>query len=125
MPSTIAPHAVATYEPDPADRAAMRSPRPASWGAVRAYDWLVHHRANRGDKEAVRELASQRRFSYRDLDRRADALSGWLAAQGVQRGERVALLAHNGVEYFDVQFGCGRRAAIAVLLNWRLTVSEL
>ena len=125
MPSTIAPHAVATYEPDPADRAAMRSPRPASWGAVRAYDWLVHHRANRGDKEAVRELASQRRFSYRDLDRRADALSGWLAAQGVQRGDRVALLAHNGVEYFDVQFGCGRRAAIAVLLNWRLTVSEL
>jgi fatty-acyl-CoA synthase len=37
----------------------------------------------------------------------------------------VALLAHNGVEYFDLQFACGRNGAIAVLLNWRLTVSEL
>ena len=39
------------------------------------------------------------------------------------RGDRVALLAHNGVEFFDVQFSCGRTGSIAVLLNWRLTVS--
>jgi len=113
------------FTPDAAARAAMRSSRPASWGAVRAYDWLAHHRASRPDKEGVRELATQRRFSYGELDRRADAMAGWLALQGVARGDRVALLAHNGVEYFDLQFGCGRRAAIAVLLNWRLTVSEL
>ena len=41
------------------------------------------------------------------------------------RGDRVAVLAHNGVEYFDVQFACARTGAICVLLNWRLTVSEL
>jgi fatty-acyl-CoA synthase len=44
---------------------------------------------------------------------------------GVGRGDRVAVLAHNGVEFFDVQFACARTGVICVLLNWRLTVSEL
>jgi fatty-acyl-CoA synthase len=92
---------------------------------VRAYDWIRHHRANRGRKEAVRELATGRSFSYADLDRRADAMAEHLAALGIGRGDRVALLAHNGVEYFDLQFACMRTGAIAVLLNWRLTVTEL
>ena len=113
------------WQDDPAARAAMRSSRPASRGAVRAYDWIAHHRAHRPTKEAVRELASQRSHSYADLDRRADALAAYLASLGIGRGDRVALLAHNGVEYFDLQFACARNGAIAVLLNWRLTVSEL
>ena len=103
----------------------MRSPRPTGHGAVRAYDWIAHHRAHRPSKLAVRELAPARQFSYAELDGRADALGAWLQAQGIGRGARVALLAHNGVEYFDLQFACGRIGAIAVLLNWRLTVSEL
>jgi fatty-acyl-CoA synthase len=105
--------------------AAMRSSRPASRGAVRAYDWLTHHCAHRPLKEAVRELATQRRFTYADLDHRADAVAAWLSSLGVGRGDRVALLAHNGVEYFDLQFACARTGSIAVLLNWRLTVAEL
>jgi fatty-acyl-CoA synthase len=110
---------------DPQDLARMRSSRPPGWGAVRAYDWIRHHRANRGRKEAVRELATGRSFSYADLDRRADAMAAYLTALGIGRGDRVALLAHNGVEYFDLQFACMRTGAIAVLLNWRLTVTEL
>jgi len=104
---------------------AMRSSRPPSRGAVRAYDWIAHHRAHRPGKEAVRELASKRSFSYAELDERADALAAWLVSLGVGRGDRVALLAHNGVEFFDLEFACARTGAIAVLLNWRLTVAEL
>jgi fatty-acyl-CoA synthase len=114
-----------TYSPDPAELSAMRSPRPHGHGTPPAYDWISHHRANRPNKEAVRELTPARSFSYADLDRRADALAAWMRRQGVGRGTRVALLAHNGVAYFDLQFACGRIGAIAVLLNWRLTVSEL
>ncbi len=110
---------------DPKLIAAMRSSRPASRGAVAAYDWLAHHKSHRGNKEAIRELASGRRFSYSDLDGRADALARFLASSNIGRGERIALLAHNGVEYFDLQFACGRTGSIAVLLNWRLTVVEL
>ena len=110
---------------DPAAIAAMRSSRPPSRGPVPAYDWIAHHSAHRPAKEAVRELATQRRFSYADVDRRADALAAFLGSLGIGRGDRVALLAHNGVEFFDLQFACARTGAIAVLLNWRLTVNEL
>jgi fatty-acyl-CoA synthase len=115
----------AQFVSDPAAAAAMRSSRPPGHGAVPAYDWVAHHRAHRPAKEAVRELSPARSVSYAELDARADALAAYLSSLGIGRGDRVALLAHNGVEYFDLQFACGRTGAIAVLLNWRLTVPEL
>ena len=123
--TTPQPSAATAFQADPAEVAAMRSPRPPGHGAVRAYDWIAHHAANRPDKEAVRELAPRRHYSYADLDARAEAMAAHLQSQGITRGARVALLAHNGVEYFDLQFACCRTGGIAVLLNWRLTVPEL
>jgi hypothetical protein len=46
------------FTADPQSIAAMRSSRPPSRGSVRAYDWLDHHRANRGHKEAIRDLGA-------------------------------------------------------------------
>ncbi|HEY8378068.1 MAG TPA: class I adenylate-forming enzyme family protein, partial [Nannocystis sp.] len=65
------------------------------------------------------------RFTYAELNRRADALAGWLRARGVVRGDRVAILAHNGVEILDVFFACAKLGAIFVPLNWRCHVREL
>ena len=110
---------------DPAEVASMRSSRPAGHGPVRAYDWISHHTNHRPGKEAVRDLGSGRSFTYAELDRRIDAMAAYLGSLGVGRGDRVAVLAHNGVEFFDIQFACARRGAICVLLNWRLTVTEL
>ena len=92
---------------------------------VRAYDWIGHHALHRSTKQAVRDLGTKRNFTYGELDARIDAMSAYLRSLGIGRGDRVALLAQNGVEYFDVQFACARTGAIAVLLNWRLTVTEL
>ncbi|MCB0990198.1 MAG: AMP-binding protein, partial [Acidimicrobiales bacterium] len=113
------------FEPSSEALASMTTSRPSGWGPVRAYDWLDHHAANRPAKEAVRDLGTDRSFTYADLDRRADALAGYFGSLGIGRGDRVAVLAHNGVEYFDIQFACARTGSICVLLNWRLTVSEL
>ena len=113
------------FEVDDAGRTSMTTSRPTGHGAIRAYDWIDHHAKNRGGKEAVRDLGSGRSFSYADLDVRVDAMADYLASLGIGRGDRVAVLAHNGVEYFDVQFACARTGVICVLLNWRLTVSEL
>ncbi len=114
-----------SFVPDAAAQAAMTSSRPVGHGTVRAYDWLAHHSAHRPDKEAVRDLATGRSFTYSDLDQRADALAAYFASLGIGRGDRVAVLAQNGVEFFDVQFACARTGSICVLLNWRLTVPEL
>ena len=93
--------------------------------AVRAYDWIAHHTMHRPTKEAVRDLATGRSFTYAELDRRIDAMAAHLRSLDIGRGDRVAVLAHNGVEYFDIQFACARTGSICVLLNWRLTVPEL
>ena len=110
---------------DPDAIASMTTSRPRGHGDVRAYDWLDHHAANRSVKEAVRDLGTNRSFTYGDLSRRADAMAAFLESIGIGRGDRVGVLAHNGVEFFDVQFACARLGAICVLLNWRLTVPEL
>jgi fatty-acyl-CoA synthase len=110
---------------DATQQEAMTSSRPASRGAIPAYDWIRHHTNHRPEKEAIRDLGTGRSFTYADLDRRVDAMSAYLSSIGVGRGDRVAVLAHNGVEFFDIQFACARTGSIAVLLNWRLTVPEL
>src|SRR5262245_8401152 len=89
------------------------------------YDWIRHHAGRRPKQLAIDDLQTSRRFTYADLDRRADQLAGALAQRGIDKGDRVALLAPNCAEYFELQFACGRLGAIMLPLNWRLTVTEL
>jgi len=110
---------------EPSAEMAMTSSHPKGCRAVRAYDWIAHHRAHRPGNEAIRDLGKGLSFTYADLDRRVDALAAYFRSLGIGRGDRIALMAHNGVEYFDVQFACARTGSICVLLNWRLTISEL
>src|ERR1700704_1887593 len=89
------------------------------------FDWIAHHAEGRGDKTALIDLATQRRLTCRAFDERIDRLASHLAALGVTRGERVAVLAPNTTDILEVQFACFRLAAIFVPLNTRLTVHEL
>ncbi|MBN8618590.1 MAG: long-chain fatty acid--CoA ligase [Anaerolineae bacterium] len=67
-----------------------------------------------------------RTFTYSELNNRANRLANWLRdGAGIQRGDRVAILAYNGVEYLDAFFACGKLGAILVALNWRLHWREL
>ena len=89
------------------------------------YDWIAHHAGRRPTTLAIHDLQTARKFTYADLDRRTDHLTAALAGMGISRGDRVALLAPNCAEYFEIQFACGRLGAIMLPLNWRLTVPEL
>ena len=94
--------------------------------AVRYYDWIAHHGRRTPNKVAVIDLASERRFSYAQLDARISRLASFLRhTLKVSRGERVAVLALNTTDTLEVQFACGRLGAIFVPLNTRLTVPEL
>ena len=56
---------------------------------------------------------------------RATRVAGALAAAGVVPGERVAFLDRNGIEYFEVFFGCALLGAVSVAVNWRLSPGEV
>jgi len=67
-----------------------------------------------------------RTFTYSELNNRANRLANWLRdGAGIQKGDRVAVLAHDGVEYLDVFFACGKLGAILSGMNWRLHWREL
>ncbi len=89
------------------------------------YDWIAHHGGRRPTRLAIHDLQTSRKFTYAELDARTDRLVAALAAMGIGKGDRVALLAPNCAEYFELQFACGRLGAIMLPLNWRLTVPEL
>jgi fatty-acyl-CoA synthase len=94
--------------------------------AVRYYDWIAHHGRRTPDKTGAIDLASERSFTYSQLDKRISRLAGHLRDRlKVARGDRVAVLALNTTDTLEVQFACGRLGAVFVPLNTRLTVPEL
>ena len=93
---------------------------------VRYYDWIAHFGRRTPDKIAVIDLASERRLSYAQFDRRIARLASHLRdALNVTRGDRVAVLALNSTDTLEVQFACFRIGAVFLPLNNRLTVPEL
>jgi fatty-acyl-CoA synthase len=88
-------------------------------------DWMARGARYWPEQIAVVDVARGVRHSYVQMNRRADDLAHWLAGRGVTRGDRVALLALNGVEALDLLFACAKLGAIFVPLNWRSHWREL
>jgi fatty-acyl-CoA synthase len=66
------------------------------------------------------------RLTYRQWNRRVNRLANWLRhTAGVGKGDRVAILARDGVEHLDLLYACGKLGAIHTALNWRLHWREL
>ena len=64
-------------------------------------------------------------LTYRVLDERANRLANALAALGVVRGARVAILSENRTEYLEATYAAAKLGAILCALNWRLAREEL
>ena len=93
---------------------------------VSHYDWIAHHAARRPEAVAAVDLPGGRSLSYRAFERRIARLACYLRGVcGVGPGARVAVLAQNGTDLFEVQFACFRLGALFVPLNWRLVLPEL
>jgi fatty-acyl-CoA synthase len=65
------------------------------------------------------------RLTFREANQRANKLANWLRSNGVDKGDRVAILARDGYEHLDTFFACSKLGAIHTALNWRLNWQEL
>src|SRR5512134_473276 len=87
------------------------------------FPYLVHHflarsAERRPDAEAlVTHEPGAGRFTYAQVAAAAAAVSEQLRGLGVARGDRVAMLAHNGIEWVAAWFGALAAGAIAVPIN--------
>jgi len=90
-------------------------------------NWLDRREMLTPSKVAlVDTLHDNRKITYREWNRAANRTANLLYERlGVRKGDRVAVLASNSVEYLDLWFACGKIGAIIQLLNCRLTPTEL
>lgn len=91
-------------------------------------NWLERGERYWPEALAVVDLAKGEagRFTYAALNRRANRFANWLRrVAGVGVGDRVAILAYNGVEYLDLFFASAKIGAIFVPYNWRNHWREL
>ena len=64
-------------------------------------------------------------MTYAQLADRVARLAAGLAAMGLAKGDRVALLARNSFRYLEINLACARAGLILVPLNFRLSEPEI
>ncbi|HET7050658.1 MAG TPA: long-chain fatty acid--CoA ligase [Solirubrobacteraceae bacterium] len=63
--------------------------------------------------------------THAELHDRAARVASVLAGDGVEPGDRVALLLHNRIEFVEALLACHRLGAVAVPINFRLAPDEI
>jgi fatty-acyl-CoA synthase len=70
-------------------------------------------------------ICGDRRFTWADFDRRADALAADLIAAGLGHQSKLAAYLHNGPEYLEAYHAAVKAAMVPVNVNYRYGPSEL
>ena len=86
-------------------------------------DAVATHARLTPDKLGVRD--SRRQLSFAVWHERATRLANGLLGLGLVKGDRVALLAHNCLEWMELYVALARAGLVAVPINFRLTAPEI
>jgi acyl-CoA synthetase (AMP-forming)/AMP-acid ligase II len=86
-------------------------------------DCVATHARVRPAKAGARD--SKRTLSYAAWDERASRLANALLGLGLVKGDRVALLAYNAIEWVEIYVALARAGLVAVPINFRLVGSEI
>jgi fatty-acyl-CoA synthase len=88
-------------------------------------DLIAKRAALSAERVAFEDAATGRTLTYAELNAYAGRAASLLAARGVGKGDRVAILTRNRIEFFEILLGCAKLGAILVPLNWRMPPAEL
>ncbi|MBP1723361.1 MAG: long-chain fatty acid--CoA ligase [Deltaproteobacteria bacterium] len=88
------------------------------------WSFVLENNAERfPDKEAI--IFGDRRLTYRQINKRVDALAKGLQQLGLKKGDVVAVLLLNCSEYFEITFAVNKLGGIWLPLNFRLAGAEV
>ena len=82
------------------------------------------HRSARRFPEKTAIICGDTAWSYAEFDRVCDRLASGLAARGVAKGARVAVLARNSHAFAALRFALARLGAVLVPINFMLRPEE-
>ncbi|MCL6598265.1 MAG: acyl-CoA synthetase [Alicyclobacillus macrosporangiidus] len=86
-------------------------------------DVLHRTRSRCPDKLAL--VYQGERLTYAQFDDRVNQTARALAEDGVQRGDRVAILSRNSMDFAVVNFAIARLGAVLVPINYMLTIDDM
>lgn len=78
-----------------------------------------------GDREALVDCASHRRWTYNELDVEVDEVALGLLARGIGKGDRVGIWAPSCAEWVMLQYATAKIGAVLVNVNPAYRVHEL
>jgi len=89
-------------------------------------DWLDYHAKYDSDTLAAVDVETDRRFTYREFNDRLTSLAAGLQKRyNLKKGDRVAVIAQNSTDVFEMLFACWELGAALMPLNWRLSAREI
>lgn len=90
-----------------------------------AVDWLARRASLTPTSTALIEASTGQHITYAEWNQRANRVAHGLGYLGLRKGDRVAVLATNSLEYLDILFACQKSGCVLQALNWRLAPAEL
>ena len=67
----------------------------------------------------------RREMTWREFDQKANRFANFLLARGIKKGDKVAILLMNCLEWLPIYFGILKTGAIVVPMNFRYTAEEI
>ncbi|MBQ7276587.1 MAG: acyl--CoA ligase [Bacilli bacterium] len=67
----------------------------------------------------------RRQMTWQEFDTKANRFANMLLCKGVKKGDKVAILLMNSLEWLPIYFGILKTGALAVPLNYRYTADEI
>jgi acyl-CoA synthetase (AMP-forming)/AMP-acid ligase II len=84
-----------------------------------------HHAASQPDVPAIIMAGSGASLSYAGLEARSNQVAQLLRGLGLKRGDTIAILMHNELDYLPICWGAQRSGLIYVAIATKLTVDEV
>ena len=75
--------------------------------------------------EANPNEAYRNEITWSEFNKRANRFANLLLTRGIKKGDKVAILLMNGIEWLPVYFGVLKTGALAVPLNYRYAADEI
>ncbi|MCF4166929.1 long-chain-acyl-CoA synthetase [Zavarzinia compransoris] len=86
---------------------------------------MVEQQARRAVRHAPALIFEGTTVTWREMDARADQVAHWAQAQGIEKGEVVALMMANRPEFIITWLGVAKAGATIALINTNLTGGPL
>ena len=102
------------------DEVALVELNPTEWKDHRPVTWKEYNLIEAAPAESYR-----REITWAEFDAQANRFANLLLTRGIQKGDKVAILLMNSLEWLPIYFGVLKAGALAVPMNYRYAADEI